>query len=127
MDTPKAGKTGHSGSFGMAKPTVREAAETRVGWRMAGIGMQVTSEVAGGLLLGWLFDRWRGHGTIGVIVGSVAGICVALWSLIRQTLKLSKELDRQHPTANQGAPIPPDEPFKDWKDDDNDQGPSARS
>ena len=96
------------------KPDRRQAAEDaemRVGWRMAGIGMQVASEVAAGVLLGWLFDYWRGHGTIGVIIGACAGIGVALWSLIRNALRLNRELDRTAPTAGRGKPLNP--PSKD--------------
>lgn len=95
-----------------------EAEEVRVGWRMAGIGMQVASEVAAGVILGWLFDYWRGTGNIGVIVGGCVGIAVGLWSLIRNSLKLNKQLDRSAPTAGRGRPISD----KEWtqKDNDND-------
>jgi F0F1-type ATP synthase assembly protein I len=95
-----------------------EAEEVRVGWKMAGIGFEVACEVAGGALLGWLFDRWRGHGNIGVLVGSIAGICVGLWSLIRQSLKLNRQLERTAPTRGRGRPLPPDEPEDESGDDD---------
>ncbi len=100
----------------------RETEETRVGWRMAGIGMQVASEVAAGVLLGWIFDKIRGHGNIGVLLGAIAGIAVGLWSLIRNSLNLNRELDRNHPTANIGKPLKPDEPIDDWSDRDDDDG-----
>jgi hypothetical protein len=74
---------------------------------MAGIGMQVASEVVAGTLLGWLFDYWRGHGHVGVLVGSVCGICVGLFSLIRQSLRLNAMLDRTAPLAGRGQSIPP--------------------
>lgn len=112
----------------------RDEAETRIGWKMAGIGMQVTSEVAAGALLGWLFDYWRGSGHIGVLVGSVCGICVGLYSLIRQSLILNKQLDRVAPTKGRGTPSPPPretdplwtEQDDDWTDDD-DQPPGPRA
>lgn len=97
----------------------RDDVETRVGWKMAGIGMQVTSEVAAGALIGWLIDRWRGHGHLGVLIGSVCGICVGLFTLIRQSLLLNRHLDRVAPTAGRGTPIPPD-PEDDAPDDDDD-------
>lgn len=74
---------------------------------MAGIGFQVTSEVAAGVLMGWLFDYWRGTGHVGVLVGSIAGIAVALWSLIRNTLRLNSELEKAHPAASRGKPLQP--------------------
>src|SRR5262245_30950300 len=81
--------------------------ETRVGWKMAGIGMQVASEVAAGALMGFLFDWWRGSGRIGILVGSIAGIAVGLWSLISQSLKLNRQLELSAPTRGRGTPIPP--------------------
>lgn len=101
---------------GKSGPSEQEAAEVRVGWKMAGIGMQVASEVAAGVILGWLFDYWRGHGNIGVVVGASAGIAVGLWSLIRNTLKLNRQLDRIAPTAGRGNPITD----KAWKQQDQD-------
>src|SRR5690606_30239885 len=71
--------------------------ETRIGWRMAGTGFEVASEVAAGALLGWLFDRWQGTAPKGVMIGSIIGIIVGLWSLIRNGLKLNRELERAAP------------------------------
>ena len=95
-----------------------EAAEIRIGWRMAGIGMQVASEVAAGALLGFLFDLWRGSGHLGVLVGSLIGIAVGLWSLIRQSLKLNRQMDLLAPTKGRGRPLPPDPPSDEGDDDD---------
>ena len=72
--------------------------EVRVGWRMGGLGMEVSAQVFAGAVLGWLFDRWRGTGPTGLVVGSLAGIVIGLWSLIRGALKLNRELERKHPT-----------------------------
>ena len=92
--------------------------EMRVGWRMGGLGMEVAAQVAAGALLGWLFDRWRGTDPTGLLVGSVIGIVVGLWSLIRGALKLNRELERRHPTTGRGRPIPPDD---DWNDENDDE------
>ncbi len=100
----------------------KEAAETdaareeRVGWKMAGIGMQTTSEVAAGLLIGWLVDWWRGAGHTGVMVGGIAGIAVAMWTLISRALKLNKELDR-----NRTRRLPPPLPESTWNEPDDDR------
>jgi F0F1-type ATP synthase assembly protein I len=96
-------------------------AELRVGWKMAGIGMQVASEVAAGALLGFLFDLWRGSGRIGIMVGSITGIAVGLWSLVSQSLKLNRQLELSAPTKGRGKPLPP-EPERDrWDDRDEDE------
>lgn len=68
-------------------------AEISVGWRMAGLGMEVAAQAAGGALLGWLYDRWRGTGPTGTIIGAMLGIVVGLWTLIRGGLKLNRQLD----------------------------------
>ncbi len=81
--------------------------EIRIGWRMGGLGMEVAGAVVAGALLGLAFDRWRGTTPTGVLVGSVVGIVVGMWSLIRGALKLNRLLDRHHPTAGRGKPLPP--------------------
>jgi F0F1-type ATP synthase assembly protein I len=98
----------------------QKSEETRIGFRMAGIGFTVASEVAAGTLLGWLFDRWRGTGNVGVLVGALVGIAVGLWSLIRNSLRLNRELDRKAPTKGRGTPIPADEPWTEPDPDDDD-------
>ena len=92
--------------------------EMQVGWRMGGLGMEVAAQVAAGALLGWLFDRLRGSGQTGLLVGSVIGIVVGLWSLIRGALKLNRELERRHPTSGRGRPIPPNDDGNDENDDE---------
>lgn len=88
---------------------------------MAGVGFQVASEVAAGTILGFLFDYWRGEGHAGVLVGSLVGIAVGLWSLIRNSLKLNKELDRLAPTKGRGEAMKPDEPWQEPADDQEEE------
>lgn len=71
----------------------KERRERSIGWRMAGIGFQTSSEVAAGALLGLAFDWWRGQGSTGVIVGGVIGIVVGMTSLLRGAMKLNREFD----------------------------------
>lgn len=80
-----------------------EAEETRLGWRMAGLGFTVASEVAAGTLLGYLIDHLAGTAPVWTTVGAVLGILVAMWGLIRGALKLNQQLDRQL----KGKPTPP--------------------
>ena len=93
--------------------------EIRVGWKMGGLGMEVAAQVAAGALLGWLYDRWQNTAPTGLLVGSVIGIVVGLWSMIKGALKLNRELDRQHP----GRPLPPPLPPDDEDDDDWNRDP----
>lgn len=102
-----------------ARKAARDDAETRIGWRMAGLGFEVAAQVAAGALLGWLYDRYIGHGTSGILVGAILGLAVAMWTLIRGSLKLNRELDKQAPLRGRGEPITPEEWSKDdWKRDD---------
>lgn len=81
---------------------------------MAGLGMEVSFQVIAGALLGWGFDQWRGTAPKGIMTGSIIGIVIAMWSLVRGALKMNRMLDRQHPTKGRGQPLPPD----DEEDDD---------
>ncbi|MBM4099030.1 MAG: hypothetical protein FJ260_03615 [Planctomycetes bacterium] len=71
----------------------RENRERSIGWRMAGIGIQTSSEVAAGALLGMAVDWWRGQGTTGLLVGGIVGIIVGMTSLLRGAVKLNREFD----------------------------------
>jgi F0F1-type ATP synthase assembly protein I len=86
---------------------------------MCALGMEVAAQVGAGALLGWLFDRWRGTAPNGLLVGSVIGIVIGLANLVRGALKLNRDLDRRHPTAGRGKPIPFDD--DDEQGDDNDK------
>lgn len=78
----------------MARPDrAQEQRERGIGWRMAGIGFQTSSEVAAGALLGMAFDWWRGEGSVGLLVGGIAGIVVGMTSLIRGAARLNREFD----------------------------------
>jgi MFS family permease len=70
----------------------REAEETRIGYRMLGLGFQVVSEVGAGLLGGWLL-QWATGWRWGVVVGGAAGILVGLYTLIRSAWKLNAGLE----------------------------------
>ena len=95
----------------------RVEGEIRIGWRMGGLGMEVASEVVAGALLGWAFDKWRGTAPTGLLVGSIAGIAVGLWTLVRRGLQLNRLLDEQYPTKGRGTPLPPNEETGEEEDD----------
>ena len=92
--------------------SIRDTTEFRVGMQMAGLGFQVATEVAAGALLGWLFDRWRGTGSTGMLTGALIGIAVALFSLVRGARKVHRALDREAPLK------PPPEGWKEVPDTD---------
>ncbi len=97
-----------------SRPSADVEGETRIGFRMAGIGFEVASEVAAGALIGWGIGHLVGSPDKGVLIGGLIGIAVAMWTLIHRTMKLNRELDRTHPTAGRGTPIP-------YEDDDDDR------
>jgi F0F1-type ATP synthase assembly protein I len=72
---------------------VRERREASIGWRMAGLGMQTSSEVIAGALIGWGLDHWLGTWPTWLLVGGIAGIAVGLTSLIRGAMKANREFD----------------------------------
>ena len=60
---------------------------------MAGLGMQTSSEVVAGALIGWAVDRWLDSSPTGLLVGGIAGIAVGLTTLIRGAMRANRELD----------------------------------
>jgi F0F1-type ATP synthase assembly protein I len=72
----------------------RQARETRLGWRMAGVAMQTASEVAAGAALGWVVDHFADTRPWGLLVGGCLGIVVALTTLIRTAWRMNREMDR---------------------------------
>ena len=85
-----------------------ETHETRIGWRMAGLGMETVSLVAGGVLIGWVlggFAEQHGWGgrDLWVVGGAIMGMATGLSQLIRGGLKLNKQLDRR-PGGDGGDP-----------------------
>ncbi len=88
----------------------RENRERSIGWRMAGIGLQTSSEVIAGALLGMAFDWWRGQGNTGLLVGGIAGIVVGMTSLLRAAAKLNGEFDAARRAGGSGESGGPSAP-----------------
>jgi F0F1-type ATP synthase assembly protein I len=89
--------TGPSGNRG------GDDVETRIGWRMAGLGMETASFVLGGVVLGWVIREAFGGGDVWIVVGAVAGIASGISQLIRGGLKLNRQLDRAAERRNAGS------------------------
>jgi len=107
------GPGGSPGQMRSAAERSEDEAEVSIGWKLAGLGFQTASEVGAGALLGWLADRWLNSAPKGLLIGSVAGIAVGLWSLIRGALRLNRQLDaisvarRERQGAERRAARPP--------------------
>lgn len=67
--------------------------------------MQVASEVAAGVLLGIGADHLLGTERRWVVVGSLVGVAVAMWTLLRTAIRLSAR-DRARRKAADGQPKP---------------------
>jgi ATP synthase protein I len=85
--------------------------ETRMLWRLAGMGFQFGTEIIAGVLLGWFVDRMWGTAPWGVVIGAIAGILVAMMHLLRQAMRLNREMDRtdagrKRAKTQAAAPIP---------------------
>jgi len=78
----------------------RDQKETRIGWKMAALGWEFSSQVVAGVALGWGVDYlYPNLGHWGIIGGASAGVLVAVSAFIRNALKLNNELegtDKKH-------------------------------
>lgn len=75
---------------------------------LIGLGTQMLSEVAAGVLLGIAADYMLGTKNRWVVVGSITGVIVAMWTVIRLAIRMQtprrqppigarKQSDRQDP------------------------------
>jgi F0F1-type ATP synthase assembly protein I len=55
-----------------------------------GLAMEFVFSILGGLVLGWLLDRWLGTGPTFVIVGLAAGFVLAFIRIVKQSAKGAK-------------------------------------
>lgn len=69
--------------------------------RFAAMGLEFIGAIAGGLLLGWLVDRWTGAAPLWTIVGVVAGLLGGGYAFLREAVQASKtarrDYDKRHP------------------------------
>jgi F0F1-type ATP synthase assembly protein I len=83
----------------------RDRRETRIGWKMAALGWEFTSQVVAGVLLGWGADYlFPNLGHWGIIGGGVAGILVGLVAFLRNAMKLNDELESPYPDDKKDDP-----------------------
>lgn len=78
--------------------------ETRLLWKLGGLGFQFGTEIVAGVLLGWLVDWYFDTEPWGVLIGSLLGIAVAFLDLTRKAIQLNREMDRMTPGAKTKQP-----------------------
>ncbi len=70
----------------------RDLKETRIGWKMAALGWEFSSQVVAGVALGWGADYlFPNLGHWGIIGGAGAGVLVGITTFLRSALKLNSE------------------------------------
>jgi F0F1-type ATP synthase assembly protein I len=70
---------------------------------LLGLGTQMLSEVAAGVLLGLGADYLAGTKNRWVVVGSIAGVVVAMWTVVRVAMRL-QTTRREPPRPKGGKP-----------------------
>lgn len=69
-------------------------------FRLMGVGLNFVGLVGGGVLLGWLVDRWQGWSPWGVLVGMTVGLVGGGYRLLKET----GALDPVKPSRPTGRP-----------------------
>jgi ATP synthase protein I len=89
-DSPPSGQTPGDRPDGEKRGDASEA-DILAGWyRMAGVGIEFIVAVALFAGIGYAFDRWRGSGPWGVLIGLLLGFAVGLRAMIRAAKKSFK-------------------------------------
>ncbi len=96
-------------------------AETRLGWRMAGLAFMMSSEAAAGALIGWIIDHFAGTGSRWLLIGAIAGIAVGMLSFIKGAIALNRLVSQQERERKaRGIPPPAALPVKDEDENEDD-------
>lgn len=64
----------------------------RIGWRLAGVGWEFSSQVLAGVLIGWGIDWYFEVKPWGIVGGATAGLSVGALQFIRNAAKLNREM-----------------------------------
>lgn len=88
---------------------------------LLGLGTQMLSEVAAGVLLGIAADYMLGTKNRWVVVGSLAGIIVAMWTVVRVAMRVQGP--RRQPPRSSKQPRSHDS----GNDSGNDSGDAGHS
>jgi F0F1-type ATP synthase assembly protein I len=102
-------------------------AETRLGWRMAGLAFTMASEVTAGSLLGLMIDHFAKTPPRWLLIGAITGIAVGMLSFIRGAVMMNRLVSKQErdraargiappPPLKDETPMDGDSWDKDWPD-----------
>ncbi len=103
------------------RPGSGDAESARL-WKLAGLGMTMTSEMIGGAIVGWGLDALFGTGPVLLIIFTVLGVGVSMVGFIRSAVGAAGEAGRQatrRVAEGRAAPLPdvPDAPDAPKSDD----------
>lgn len=70
---------------------------------LLGLGTQMLSEVAAGILLGLAADHLLGTTNRWIVVGSIVGVVVAMWTVIRTAIRLGRRNATGHAARGKGT------------------------
>ena len=70
---------------------------------LLGLGTQMLSEVAAGVLLGLAADYMLGTKNRWVVVGSIAGVIVSMWTVVRVAMRLQTTRRQPPKRADRGS------------------------
>lgn len=115
-DSPRPGSSPPSGPTAPAGRRDRSAHgsddEYSAGlWRLAGLGMTMTSEILGGALLGWVLDYLFGTKPVLLVVFTVLGVAVGMIGFIRSAIGASGDAGRDARSAvasGRAVALPPE-------------------
>lgn len=96
---PKPVSTVHPGAGGMTELA-----------KALSLGFDFLFIIASGGLLGWLFDRWRGTGNLGVVIGLGVGFIAGTARLLQRLNRDDKPTPKGRPgspSRSEPASIPP--------------------
>jgi len=68
-----------------------EQNDSRAWLRLAGLGMELTGAVFGGVVLGWWIDRQLGSSPKATLTGGLVGIVGGLYNLLKTALRSGRK------------------------------------
>jgi F0F1-type ATP synthase assembly protein I len=95
-------------------------AETRLGWRMAGLAFTTATEAVAGVLIGVGIDYLAGTRPRWTLIGGIAGIAVGLLSFIKGAIALNRLLTAKE-NERRARGIPPPPPLPDEPESEEDE------
>ena len=64
-------------------------------WRLSSMGFTLATEVAAGVLIGWMIDWALGTNRTFLVIGAVVGVLVGLSGFIRAAMRENQRLEKE--------------------------------